>query len=85
MRENVVWVTPGATEFSCVCERCLDSHHGRGSSFLDAVRLANVRGSLAPDADLLFVRCRSGHELTVRRIDRPAALALQDARQLQLA
>jgi hypothetical protein len=84
-RENAVWVAPGATEFSCLCERCLDGHHGRGARFLDAVRLANVRGALPPDTDIAFVRCRNGHELTIRRIDRPTALARQDARQLQLA
>ena len=80
-----MWVAPGATEFSCLCERCLDGDHENGRSFLDAVRLANVRGKLEPDAVLAFVRCRSGHELTVRRIDRPPALARHDARQLQLA
>jgi hypothetical protein len=85
MRENSVWVAPGATQFSCLCERCLDGPNGRGASFLDAVRLANVRGELAADTEVLFVRCRSGHQLTVRRIDRPPGLARQDARQLQLA
>ena len=74
MRENTVWVAPGATEFSCLCERCLDGDHEDGGSFLDAVRLANVRGKLEPDAVLAFVRCRNGHELTVRR-DRPPTRA----------
>ena len=84
MKANAVWVAPGATSFSCLCERCLDDVHGRGS-FLDAVRIANVRGSLAPDADVAFVRCRSGHELTIRRIDRPPRLNHRpDTRQLQL-
>jgi hypothetical protein len=85
MRDNAVWVAPGATAFSCVCERCLDGDHKGGASFLDAVRLANVRGALEPDAALAFVRCQNGHELTVRRIDRPPTLARHDARQLQLA
>ena len=85
MRENAVWVAPGATEFSCLCERCLDGSQEDGGWFLDAVRLANVRGTLEPNAVLAFVRCRNGHELTVRRIDRPPALARHDARQLQLA
>ena len=79
-----MWVAPGATEFSCLCERCLDGDHKDGGSFLDAL-LANVRGTLEPDAVLAFVRCRNGHELIVRRIDRPPALARHDARQLQLA
>jgi hypothetical protein len=85
MRENTVWIAPGATEFSCLCERCLDGPHGRGAPFLDAVRIANVRGTLAPDADVAFVRCRSGHDLVVRRVDRPPNLARRDTRQLQLA
>jgi hypothetical protein len=85
LRSNAVWVAPGATEYSCLCERCLESPHGRGAPFLDAVRLANVRGTLAPDADVVFVRCRSGHELVIRRVDRPPRLARRDERQLQLA
>ncbi len=85
MRENTVWVAPGATAFSCLCERCLDGDPENDASFLDAVRLANVRGTLEPDAALAFVRCPNGHELTVRRIDRPPALARHDARQLELA
>jgi hypothetical protein len=85
MKANAVWVAPGATQFSCLCERCLDSTKGRGAPFLDAVRIANVRGSLAPDADVAFVRCRTGHELTIRRIDRPPRLDRADTRQLQIA
>ncbi len=85
-RDNTVWIAPGATQFSCLCERCLDSSHGRGSRFLDAVRLASVRGSLALDADVAFVHCHFGHEVVVRRNDRPPALAGRpDPRQLQLA
>jgi hypothetical protein len=84
-RENAVWVAPGATRFSCLCERCLDAPHGRGAPFLDAVRVANIRGELAPDADVAFVRCRNGHELVIRRIDRPPRLDRPDLRQLQIA
>jgi hypothetical protein len=85
MKANAVWVAPGATTFSCLCERCLDGTHGRGAPFLDAARVANVRGSLASDADLVFVRCRNGHELTIRRITRPPRLGRPDTRQLQIA
>jgi hypothetical protein len=85
MRENVVWVAPRATQFSCLCERCLDGTRARGSSFLDAVRVASVRGTVPSDTDVVFVRCRSGHELVVRRIDRPPNLEPQNARQLQIA
>jgi hypothetical protein len=84
MRENTVWVAPGATHFSCLCERCLDGRAG-GSSFLDAVQVASVRGAVPTDTDIAFVRCRAGHELVVRRIDRPPHLARRDARQLQIA
>ena len=81
---NAVWVAPSATQFSCLCERCLDGRRARGASFLDAVRVASVRGTVAPDTDIAFVRCRAGHELVVRRIGRPPNLARSDARQLQL-
>jgi len=84
MRENTVWVAPGATQFSCLCERCLDGRRARGATFLNAVQVASVRGRVPPDTDIAFVRCRAGHELVVRRIDRPPNLAPRDARQLQL-
>jgi hypothetical protein len=84
-RSAQIWIPPSATAFSCLCERCLDGHPGRGAPFLDAVRHANVRGTLAPDADVAFVHCRNGHELTVRRGDRPPGLPRQDLRQLRIA
>jgi len=85
VRANEVWVAPDATQFSCLCERCLEGRRARGSSFLEAVRVASVRGTVPPDTDITFVRCRSGHELVVRRVDRPPNLARRDARQLQIA
>jgi hypothetical protein len=85
MRENTVWVAPGATEFSCLCERCLDGRRARGSSFLDAVKIASVRGNVPADTDIAFVRCRAGHELAVRRIHRPPNLGRRDVRQLQIS
>ena len=85
MRDNAVWVAPGATQFSCLCERCLEGRRARGASFLDAVRVASVRGTVPPDTDIAFVRCRAGHELVVRRIDRPPNLARPDVRQLQIS
>ena len=84
MRENVVWVAPGATRYSCLCERCLDSLRARGSSFLDAVQFASVRGAVPPETDIAFVRCHAGHDLVVRRVSRLPNLARRDARQLQL-
>jgi hypothetical protein len=83
-RANTVWIAPGATHFSCLCERCLDDRVG-SASLLDAVRLAAVRGELAPEAELAIARCRAGHQLVVRRVDRPARLARPDGRQLELA
>ncbi len=83
--QNTVWIAPSATHFACLCERCLDGPQARGAHFLDAVRIASVRGELALDTDVAFVRCRVGHEVVVRRNDPPAALGHHDSRQLQLA
>ena len=85
MRENVVWIAPGATRFSCLCEACLDGRGAEGASFLDAVRVATVRGTVEVGAEVAFARCSSGHELVVRRGTRPPNLARRDAQQLQLA
>jgi hypothetical protein len=83
-RENSVWVSPSATTFSCLCEACLDRARAEGSSFLEAIRCASVRGDLPTETDVRFVRCAAGHEVVVRRVDRPAPLTRHDARQLQL-
>ena len=83
-RENTVWISPGATHFSCLCERCLEERVD-ASSFLDAVRVASVRGELALEAQVAFARCSAGHELIVRRIDRPPGLSRHDGRQMQIA
>jgi hypothetical protein len=82
--QNVVWVSPSATQFSCLCERCLDGTRARGLSFLDAVHTASVKGTVPADTDITFVHCRAGHELVIRRIDRPPRLKRRDSRQLQL-
>jgi hypothetical protein len=81
---NGVWIAPSATSFSCLCEACLELARGDGTSFLEAVRSANVRGRLPTETDVGFIHCAAGHELVVRRIDCPPALARPDARQLQL-
>jgi hypothetical protein len=83
--KNTVWVAPSATQFSCLCERCLEGRRARGSSFLDVVRVASVRGLVPADTDIVFVHCRAGHELVVRRIDRPPNLERRDTRQLSIA
>jgi hypothetical protein len=83
-RENSVWVPPSATTFSCLCEMCLDQARTDGRSFLEAVRGASVRGRLPADTDVGFVHCAAGHEVVVRRVDRPTQLKRSDGRQLQL-
>ena len=83
--KTVIWISPGSREFSCLCELCLDDGRSEPGSFLDVVRMANVRGALALDADVGFVRCRSGHQLIVRRARRPPAGPRRGERQLQLS
>jgi hypothetical protein len=83
-RANGVWIAPSANDFSCLCEHCLELARGEGGSFLDAVRVASVKGRLATDTDVGFIHCAAGHELIVRRVDRPLPLARPDGRQLQL-
>ena len=77
-KENGVWISPGATEFSCLCECCLDVARGEGGSFLAAVRAASVRGRMATETDVGFIHCATGHELIVRRVDGPTTLARPD-------
>jgi hypothetical protein len=55
-----------------------------GLLFSDALMFASVRGSIAAEADVAVVRCASGHEITLRRVERPAGLARPDDRQLQI-
>ena len=80
-----VWVPPSATTFSCLCESCLDHAREQGDLFGDAIRVASVRGRLDDGADVVVVHCAAGHELVVRRIDRPPSLGRQDAKQLQIS
>jgi hypothetical protein len=81
---NVVWLAPSATSFSCLCETCLEATRAGGGSFLDAVRTASVRGTVEAETTVAFARCAAGHELVLRRIERPPQLARADERQLQL-
>ena len=83
-RANVVWLTPSATAFSCLCEACLEEARAEGTPFLEAVRVACVRGSVAVDTSVAFARCAAGHEVVLRRVERPPRLARSDERQLQL-
>jgi len=84
MRANLVWLTPSATSFSCLCERCLEETRGRGASFAEAVRTASVRGTVALEATVAFAHCAAGHEVVLRRVERPPRLTRADERQLQL-
>jgi hypothetical protein len=81
---NVVWLSPSATIFSCLCEKCLDAARDDGTSFLDAVRAACVRGEISPEAAVALALCAAGHEVVLRRVERPPALDRPDDRQLQL-
>lgn len=83
-RTNVVWIAPSATTFSCLCEACLSAARGEGLTFLDTVRIANVRGTLALEAGVGVAHCPAGHGVVIRRVDTPPKLAPRNARQLQL-
>jgi hypothetical protein len=52
--------------------------------FSDALQAASVRGTVGQDTALGVVRCAAGHEIVLRRGDRPPALQSRDERQLQL-
>jgi hypothetical protein len=82
---TTVWLSPSATAFSCLCEPCLESERLSGALFADALSRASVRGSVAADAPVTVVRCDAGHEIVLRRVERPPALERPDERQLQIA
>ena len=85
MTQTTVWVSPSATSFSCLCELCLEQARASGLLFADALLQASVRGSIGAEADVSSRRCRAGHEIVLRRIERPSTLPHHDDRQLQLA
>jgi hypothetical protein len=80
-----VWVSPSASSFSCLCEPCLERARTAGLLFTDAIATATVRGELAAGTDVSVTRCPSGHEIVLRRFERPPSLARPDDRQLQLS
>ena len=82
---TTVWVSPSATSFSCLCEPCLEHARTSGRLFTEALAAATVRGALAAETEVSSVRCRNGHEIVLRRVERPPALARHDDRQLQLS
>jgi hypothetical protein len=80
-----VWVSPSATSFACLCDPCLEAARLRGDLFTDALHGASVRGSISTEVSATSVRCAAGHELVVRRVERPPGLARPDDRQLSIA
>lgn len=81
---TAVWLNPSAATYSCLCESCLEQARLAGALFADALARAAVRGSLPADAESARVRCAAGHEIVLRRVERPPALTRPDDRQLQL-
>jgi hypothetical protein len=81
---TTVWVSPSATAYSCLCERCMDVAREDELLFSDALMVASVRGWIAAEADVAVVRCASGHDITLRRVERPVGLSRPDDRQLQI-
>jgi hypothetical protein len=81
---TTVWVSPSATSFSCLCETCLEQARTSGMLFADALMLASVRGEIDAGVEVVSRRCSAGHELVLRRGERPPGLQRNDG-QLQLA
>jgi hypothetical protein len=52
--------------------------------FADALMIAGVRGPFPIDSDVSTRRCSAGHEILLRRIERPPSLPRHDERQLAL-
>ena len=82
---TTVWLSPSATSFSCLCEQCLDAARVAGTVFADALAGASVRGAVAAESSVTVVRCAAGHEIVLRRVERPPRLRRHDDRQMQLA
>jgi hypothetical protein len=83
--QTTVWLAPSATSFSCLCEPCLESARRSGALFSDALAGAGVRGAVDVDTEVAVARCAAGHEIVLRRVERPPGLQRHDDRQLQIA
>jgi hypothetical protein len=81
---TTVWLSPSARSFSCLCEVCLEQARTAGMLFADALMLASVRGDVGADVEVATRRCSAGHEVVLRRGDRPPSLSRNDG-QLSLA
>lgn len=55
--EQVVWISPLATGFTVVCDRCADSGDG----------FPSVQGTLALEHSRGTMTCARGHELRIER------------------
>jgi hypothetical protein len=82
--QTTVWLSPSATSFSCLCEPCLEAARRSGALFTDALAGASVRGSVGIETEVSVAQCAAGHEIVLRRIERPPGLQRHDERQLQL-
>ena len=81
---TTVWLSPSARSFSCLCEVCLEQARTAGMLFADALMLASVRGNVGAHVDVTSRRCAAGHEIVLRRGERPPSLVPNDG-QLQIA
>lgn len=82
--QTTVWISPSATSYACLCEPRLEHARRSGVLFAEALLLASVRGAISAEATVASVRCRAGHEVVLRRIERPPSLARHDEKQLEL-
>jgi hypothetical protein len=57
LSEQVVWISPRATGFTVVCERCADVGEG----------LPSVQGSLSLDNARGSMSCPRGHDIRIER------------------
>ena len=80
---TTVWIAPSATSFSCLCEACLELARTQGLLFADALMQASVRGTIPAELEVRR-RCAAGHEIELRRVQRPPSLPRRDERQLVL-
>jgi hypothetical protein len=85
LSSTTVWVSPGAASYSCLCEHCLETARVGGRSLFEALHGASVRGSIAAGSDVALARCPAGHQIVVRRVERPQALTRHDQGQLRIA
>ncbi|HEY2328174.1 MAG TPA: hypothetical protein VGH52_11885 [Gaiellaceae bacterium] len=82
---TTVWISPSATAYACLCEQCLELARVRGDLFADALHGASVRGIVDLATTVAAIHCPAGHELTLRRVERPPTLEKPDERQLSIA